>query len=66
MIEGMAGGNLLLYAGILLCGLTFTGSANLADVLNLVILSERRFYDLQMDCVYSVVNTTSKKPFLNI
>ena len=54
----MAAGNLLLYAEILLCGLTFTGSTNLADVLNLEMFSERQFHDLQMDCVYSVVNTT--------
>ena len=41
MIKGMAAGNLLLSAAILLCGLTFTGIANLADVLNLVVLSKR-------------------------
>ena len=58
MIKGMAVGNLLLSAAILLCGLTFTGIANLADVLNLVILNERRFYYLQKDCVYPVVHTT--------
>ena len=34
MIKGMAAGNLLLSAAILFCGLTFTGIANLADVLN--------------------------------
>ena len=49
MIKGIAAGNLLLSAAILLCGLTFTGIANLADVLNLMMLSERRFYDLQKD-----------------
>ena len=58
MIKGIAAGNLLLSAAILLCGLTFTGIANLADVLNLVMLSERRFYDLQKDYVYPVVHTT--------
>ena len=36
MIKGMVAGNLLLFAAILLCGLTFIGIANLADVLNLV------------------------------
>ena len=36
MIKGTAAGNLLLFAAILLCGLTFIGIANLADVLNLV------------------------------
>ena len=45
MVKGMAAGNLLLSAAILLCGLTFTGIANLADLLNLAMLSERRFYD---------------------
>ena len=43
MIKGMAAGNLLLSATILLCDLIFTSIANLADVLNLVMLSERRF-----------------------
>ena len=51
----MATGNLLLSAAILLCGLTFTGIAYLADV---VMLSERRFYDLQRDYVYPIVHTT--------
>ena len=37
MVRGMAAGNLLLSAAILLCGLTFTGIANLADVFNLVM-----------------------------
>ena len=58
MVRGMAAGNLLLSAAILLCGLTFTGIANLADLLNLAMLSERRFYDLQRDYVYPVVHTT--------
>ena len=58
MVRGMAAGNLLLSAAILLCGLTFTGIANLADVLNLAMFSERRFYDLQKDYVYPVVHTT--------
>ena len=58
MVRGMAAGNLLLSAAILLCGLTFTGIANLADLLNLAMLSERRFYDLQREYVYPVVHTT--------
>ena len=58
MVRGMAAGNLLLSAAILLCGLTFTGIANLADFLNLAMLSERRFYDLQTEYVYPVVHTT--------
>ena len=31
MVRGMAAGNLLLFAAILLCGLTFTGFASLAN-----------------------------------
>ena len=58
MVRGMAAGNLLLSAAILLCGLTFTGITNLANLLNLVMLSKRRFYDLQKEYVYSVVHTT--------
>ena len=58
MINGIAAGNLLLSAAILLCGLTFTGIANLAGVLNLAMFSERRFYDLQRNYVYPVVHTT--------
>ena len=34
-------GNLLLAAAILLCGLTFTSIANLADVLNLAMFCEK-------------------------
>ena len=37
MVRGMAAGNLLLSAAILLCDLTFTGIANLSDVFNLVM-----------------------------
>ena len=51
-VRGMAAGNLLLSATILLCGLTFTGIANLA------VFSERQFYGLQKDYVYPVVHTT--------
>ena len=58
MVRGMAAGNQLLSAAILLCGLTFTGIANLANLLNLAMLSERRFYDLQRDYVYPVVYNT--------
>ena len=52
VVRGMVAGNLLLSAAILLCGLTFTGSANLADLLNFAMLSERQFYDLQREYVY--------------
>ena len=49
---------MLLSAAILLYGLTFTGIAYLADLLNLAMLSERQFYDLQRDYVYPVVQST--------
>ena len=41
MVRSMEAGNLLLSTAILLCGLNFTVIANLADLLNLVMLSER-------------------------
>ena len=47
--QPMAAGNLLLPAAILLCGLTFTSIANLADVFNLGVFSERYFYRLQKE-----------------
>ena len=49
MVRDMAAGNLLLSAAVF-CGLTFTGNANLVDLLNLAMLSERGFYDLQRLC----------------
>ena len=58
MVRDMAAGNLLLSAAILLCGLTFTGIANLAHLLILAMLGERRFYDLQREYMYPVVHTT--------
>ena len=48
---------MLLSAAILLCGLTFTGIANLADVFNLVMFGERYFYKLQKEYLYPVVHT---------
>ena len=57
MVRGMAAGNLLLSAAILLCGLTFSGIANLADVFNLVMFGERYFYKLQKEYLYPVVHT---------
>ena len=42
-VKGMAAGNLLLSAAILLCGLTFTGVANLADVFNLAMFVNGTF-----------------------
>ena len=57
MVRGMAAGNLLLSAAILLCGLTFTSIANLADVFNLAVFSERYFYRLQKEYLYPVVHT---------
>ena len=58
MVKGMAAGNLLLFAAILLLGFSFISTANLADLLNLAMLSERWFYDLHGDYVYPVVETT--------
>ena len=57
MVKSMAAGNLLLSAAILLCGLTFTGIANLADVFNVVKFGERYFYKLQKEYLYPVVHT---------
>ena len=52
-------GNLLLSAAILLCGLTFTGIANLADVINLVMFGERYFYYLQKEYLYPQIVSCS-------
>ena len=57
MVRGMAAGNLLMPAAILLCGLTFTSIASLADVFNLAVFSERYFYRLQKEYLYPVVHT---------
>ena len=54
----MAAGNLLLSVAILLCGLTFTDIANLAEMLILSIVGEEQFYDLQRDFLYPVVHST--------
>ena len=54
LVRGMAAGNLLLSAAILLCGLTFTSTAN---VFNLAVFSERYFYRLQKEYLYPVVHT---------
>ena len=51
VVRGMAAGNLLLPAAILLCRLTFTSIANLADVFNLAVFCERSFYMLQKQCL---------------
>ena len=51
------GWEFLLSAAILLCGLTFTGIANLADVFYLVMFGERCFYKLQKEYLYPVVHT---------
>jgi len=58
VVRRIPAGNLLLAAAILLSGQTFTSYANLADVLNLVMFGERRYYDLQREYVYPVVHTT--------
>ena len=59
MVRGMEAGNLLLSAAIILCGLTFTGIANLADLLNLAMFIERQFYDLWSVscCTYHLCKT---------
>ena len=57
MVRGMVAGNLLLPAAILLCGLTFTSIANLANVFNLAVFCERSFYRLQKEYLYPVVHT---------
>ena len=57
MVRGVAVGNLLLPTPDLLCGLTFTSIANLADVFNLAVFSERYFYRLQKEYLYPVVHT---------
>ena len=57
MVRGMAAGNLLLPEAIMLCGLTFTSIANLADVFNLAVFSERYLYRLQKEYLYPVVHT---------
>ena len=57
MVRGVAVGNLLLSTAILLCGLTFTSTANLADVFNLKVFSERYFYRLQKEYLYPIVHT---------
>ena len=56
MVRGMAVGNMLSSAAILLCSLTFTSIANLADVFNSAVFSERYFYRLQKEYLYPVVH----------
>ena len=57
VVRRIPAGNLLLAAAILLSDQTFF--ANLADVLNLVMFGERRYYDLQREYVYPVVHNTT-------
>ena len=63
MVRCMAAGNMLLPAAILLCGLTFTSIANLADVFNLAVFSERYFYRLQKEYLYPVVRAGRYQDF---
>ena len=56
MVRGMAVGNMLSSAAILLCSLTFTSIDNLANVFNLAVFSERYFYRLQKEYLYPVVH----------
>ena len=58
LLRGMAAGNLLLSAAILFSGSTFTKFAHLDDVLNLSILAERTFHDIQSKYLFSVVHHT--------
>ena len=49
IVRDMVTGNLLLSTAILLCDLTFIAIANLTDLLNLAMLSEKQFYDLHIE-----------------
>ena len=63
-IRGMAVGNWLLSAAVLLCGLTFTGIANLADVFNLAIFGERYFCRVQKEYLYYIQITVDWESFV--
>ena len=59
LLRGMAAGNsLLLSAAILFSGSTFTKFAHLADILNLSILAQCTFHDMQSKYLFSVVHHT--------
>ena len=58
MARGIAVGSLLLCAAILLCDLTFTSIANLADVFNSAVFNERYFYRLKKEYLCSVYIAT--------
>ena len=51
MLKNMSAGNLLVPVAILLSGLTFTGFANMAEILNLSMISEATFIRYKK-CIY--------------
>ena len=58
MLKNMGAGNLLVPAAILFSGLTFTGFANMAEILNLPLISESYFYKIQKEYLYPVIHST--------
>ena len=54
-------GNLLVAAGILFCGFTFTTIYNLTKFLNLVMFSESTFYRLQKEYLFPVISDAKQK-----
>ena len=58
LLNSMAIGSLLISAGSLFCGLTFTRVANMANVLHYMpLLSERYFHRLQKEYIFLVLHT---------
>ena len=57
LLNSMAVGNLLISAGILFCGLTYTRVANMANVPHMPFLSERYFHRLQKEYLFPVIHT---------
>lgn len=58
LLSKMGAGNLLLSAAVLFSGNTYTRLYDIADHLNMPILSESRFYALQQKYLFPVVNET--------
>ena len=61
MLDGMAAGNLLTSASILLSGSSYTKVASLADILKLKFLSERSYYNIQDQYLLPVINESWEK-----
>ena len=61
MLDGMAAGNLLKSASILLSGSSYTKVASLADILKLKFLSERSYYNIQDQYLLPVINESWEK-----